>query len=187
MLEVSFVIIGIVLALALAEWWEDREIADRTEDLVARLYIEAGENLARTKTAHRHHDMQLDVIRAHTDGKTGLTEADYQAVYRLLFSKGVFKKAQITEFNWELAKHTGLMTYMELDVLNAFAAISELRAVHTKTWDRKMEGMANAEFQEITAKRNVELIQGAFADIWWIEKNLIDRLEKLIVARKANS
>ena len=187
MFEVSFVIIGIVLALAIAEWWEDRERANRTNDLVARLYIEAGENLERTKKAHRHHEMQLEVIQTHTEGKTDLTDADYRAVSQQLFSKGVFKQAQITEFNWELAKHTGLMTYMELDILNAFAEVSELRTTHTKLWDRTMEGWAAADFQDLSDKRNVELVKSAFTAIWWIEKNLIDRLEKLIAAKKPAS
>ena len=174
--EIAAVIVAILLALAINEWWEDHERNVRKAELTEKLYLELAENLGRLRTSHQHHTEQLDLIRARAFGQGELTREDFEEIYLALYRKGILKPALLTHTNWEIAKLTDLISYMEMEQLRTFTRLFALHEVH----DRQLR--QNADTQALSNAENdpeqlVELSFQMLNEIWWAEKTLIEALE----------
>lgn len=184
--EIVAVIVAILLALAINEWWEDHERTVRKTELTEKLFIELGENLTRLQASHEHHTSQLQLIQDRAAERDDLTEADYMDIHRALYRKGVFKPALLTDTNWEIAKLTDLISYMEMEDLRAFTQIFALQRMHAEQWEQNSRAQVFADAQD-DPKRLVEFYANTLNETWWAEKTLLDALEQLLESKEKSS
>lgn len=175
--EIVAVIVAILLALAINEWWEDHERTQRKEELTDKLYAELQENLSRLRESHAHHSSQLQIIRDSVDGRPNLTAEDYVNVHRELYRRGVFKPALLTDTNWEIAKLTDLISYMDMEDLQAFTRIFALQQMHKDQWEQNSQAQVFADTLE-DPRKLVEFYANTLNETWWAEKTLLEALEK---------
>lgn len=187
LIELISVIIGILLALAINEWWEDREIAERTQTLTEKLYVELSENVERLETAHAHHELQLQTIRDGLKLQEILTEEDYRSIYSTLYRRGVFKRAQLTGVNWEIAKFTGLMTYMPIEDLQTLASLFAMQKAYDEQWTHILQRQSAVELQAQDLKTIVVQLGDSMNEVWWIEKALLEETKRTLAARKGKT
>ena len=105
LMEASFVVLGVVLALAANEWREAR--VDRREAAAALASIteELASNRSAVASSLEYHDALLAMLqRSRTDG-TAL-DADR-------FTRGFVSPAQLHRTGWESASETGVLGHME--------------------------------------------------------------------------
>lgn len=177
--EILAVIVAILLALAINEWWEDHERSVRKTELIEKLYSEIHENLVLLQDSHQHHTEQLQVIHDRIVEKQKPTEEDYIAVYRELYRKGIFKPALLTNTNWEIAKLTNLISYMDMEDLRSFTRVFALQDMHQSQWDQNAQAQIFADAQENPSKL-IEFYFSALNETWWAEKQLLEALQAII-------
>lgn len=177
--EVASVIIAILLALAINEWWEDYEREQRKVELIDKLYIELNENLSRLKAAHEHHSQHLDFIRAETQDAENLTDADYQRIFNTMYRQGIMRPALLTDANWEIAKLTDLISYIELEQLSALIKVFALFEAHEFRWRQNGDAQTLVNHEE-DPKKILELYFEMLNETWWVEKSVIAALEALL-------
>lgn len=180
--EIAAVIVAILLALGINEWWEDHEREGRKAELTEKLYLELGENLARLKASHQHHTDQLNLIRDEIYGKEGLTKADYEALHLALYRKGILKPALLTGTNWEIAKLTDLISYMEMEQLRTFTRVFAMHEVHDDQWQQNADAQVFANVEQDPEKL-VQLYFDILNETWWVEKGLLETLEAALEGR----
>lgn len=181
--EISAVIVAILLALAINEWWEDHEREQRKAELLDRLYIEMAENLERLKTAHEHHSGHLEFIRAETAGAENLTDEDYRNIFNAMYRKGIMRPALLTDANWEIAKLTNLISYIELEQLSALIKVFALFEAHEFRWRQNGDAQTLVN-QEEDPRKVVGVYFEILNETWWIERSVIAALEALLEGRK---
>lgn len=177
--EIAAVIVAILLALAINEWWEDHEREQRKVELLDKLYIELAENLARLKTAHAHHSKHLDFIRAETQNPENLTADDYQRIFNTMYRQGIMRPALLTDANWEIAKLTNLISYIELEQLSSLIQVFALFEAHEFRWRQNGDAQTLAN-QEEDPQKILELYFEILNETWWVEKSVIAALEALL-------
>ena len=181
--ESASVIAAILLALAINEWWEDHEREQRKAKLLDRLYIEMAENLELLKAAHEHHSSHLEFIRAETNKAENLSAEDYQRIFTAMYRKGIMRPALLTDANWEIAKLTNLISYIELEQLSALIKVYALFETHETRWQQNGDAQTLINLEE-----DPEKVVGVYFDIlnetWWIERSLIATIESLLEGRK---
>ncbi len=176
--EIVAVIVAILLALAINEWWEDHERTQRKEELTGKLYAELQENLSRLQESHAHHSSQLQLIQNSINDRPNLTTEDYDNVHRELYRRGVFKPALLTDTNWEIAKLTDLISYMDMEDLQAFTRIFALQQMHKDQWEQNSQAQVFADTLE-DPRKLVEFYANTLNETWWAEKTLLEAFEKL--------
>ena len=182
--EIAAVIIAILLALAINECWEDYEREQRKTELLDKLYIELSENLDRLKTAHKHHAQHLNFIRTETKDPENLTNADYERIFLHMYRQGIMRPALLTDANWEIAKLTNLISYIELEELSALIQIFALFEAHEARWRQNGDAQTLVNHEE-DPEKILEVYFGMLNETWWIEKSVITALESLLADRNA--
>ncbi len=177
--ESASVIAAILLALAINEWWEDHERELRKAELLDKLYIELNENLLRLKTSHEHHSKHLDFIRAETQTPANLSNADYERIFNTMYRQGIMRPALLTDANWEIAKLTDLISYIELEQLSALIKVFALFEAHEFRWRQNGDAQTLVNHEE-DPRKIVELYFEMLNETWWIEKSVIAALEALL-------
>lgn len=183
--EILAVIVGILLALAISDWWEEREINDRTRLLTDKLYIEISDNYDLVKASHAHHDAHLKTLIAFDEESPDPTESEYEKTYLSLYRKSIFRPARVTEINWELAKFTGLMSYMKLEDLQSFAKVFAVQTLYQKRWERLGQGQSIVDAQSKSYENQIRFIFGSMNEIWWMERTLLQEMEAALANRKS--
>lgn len=177
--ETVSVIAAILLALAINEWWEDHDREQRKTELMDKLYIELSENLSRLKTAHEHHSKHLDFIRAETKNPENLSDSDYERIFNTMYRQGIMRPALLTDANWEIAKLTDLISYIELEQLSALIKVFALFEAHEFRWRQNGDAQTLVNHEE-DPQKILELYFEMLNETWWIEKSVIVALEALL-------
>jgi len=177
--EIAAVIVAILLALAINEWWEDHERETRKGELLDKLYIELNENLTRLKTSHEHHSNHLEFIRTETQAPENLTDADYERIFNEMYRQGIMRPALLTDANWEIAKLTDLISYIELEQLSALIKVFALFEAHEFRWRQNGDAQTLINHEE-NPQKVLELYFEILNETWWIEKSVIAALEALL-------
>lgn len=177
--EIAAVIVAILLALAINEWWEDHEREQRKTELLDKLYIELAENLERLKTAHQHHSKHLDFIRTETRDRENLTDADYERIFLAMYRQGIMRPALLTDANWEIAKLTNLISYIELEQLSALIQVFALFEAHDFRWQQNGDAQTLVNHEE-DPEKILNVYFEMLNETWWIEKSVIETLESLL-------
>ena len=181
--EITAVIIAILLALAINEWWEDHEREQRKTELLDKLYIELSENLERLKVAHQHHSKHLEFIRAETKASQDLTDADYERIFLAMYREGIMRPALLTDASWEIAKLTNLISYIELERLSALIQVFALFEAHEFRWQQNGDAQTLVNYEE-DPRKILDAYFEMLNETWWMEKSVIASLETVLEARE---
>jgi hypothetical protein len=176
--EILSVIVGILLALAINEWWEDREIQQRTDTLTASLNAEIHNNMKLLKAAHTHHEQHLTLLKEAFETSPTLSEADAAKLFAELYSKGIFKRAQLTNVNWDIAKFTGLVSYISYEDLDRYTTLFAMQEAHDAHWTQQDQAHAMAQLQLEKTSDMIAFYASALNETWWAEERLLNLLKQ---------
>ena len=102
-LEVLSIVVGVLAALAVSEWQEDRNNQERTQAALQNVRSELGKNLEILEIVHDNNVPLVDAL----GGTAGATQQDAQFLPAL----------QITESAWQTLGATGLTGHVDFDLL----------------------------------------------------------------------
>lgn len=177
--EIAAVIVAILLALAINEWWEDHERSQRKSELLDKLYVELDRNLDRLRVSHAFHSKHLDYIRAETRDRDALTDDDYRRIYREMYRQGILRPALLTDSNWEIAKLTDLISYIDLEELSALSNVFALFEAHEYRWRQNGDAQTLANLED-DPRKIIEVYFQVLNETWWVEKAVIAELETVL-------
>lgn len=182
--EVISIIAAILLALAINETWESHERNERKTELVGKIYLELEESLAQLQASHQHHQDHLNLIRSATQGDASLSSEEYLDIYRTMYRKGIMRPALLTDTNWEIAKFTDLISYMDMDKLQSFTKVYRIFEVYNEQWRQNADAQLVAGASD-DPRQLVDTYYQILNETWWIERNLIEAIEKSLLSKAA--
>ena len=135
--EATFVVLGVVLALAASEWREDRERAERARHILASILTEIKTNRVSVASSHEYHSGLLVAIKA-----AGQTSAPPDL---RTFSRGFVSPANVYRTAWDSASATG--AFEDID----YSTILKLSRVYAQQdrYERQAQSISPLLYGEI--------------------------------------
>lgn len=113
--EATFVVLGVVLALAASEWREDRMRAERARHVLTSILAEIETNRGAVAASHEYHSSMLEVIGTATRAST---PPDIRS-----FSRGFVSPANVYRTAWDSASATGAFEDVDYSTVLALSRI----------------------------------------------------------------
>ncbi len=175
LLEASFVVLGVFLALVANEWRANANARDRGENARTGILEELRTNRAAVAAAAAYHEALFDSLGAQMgpDGK---------APTPALFSEGFVKPATALTTAWDAAKATDAVNHMDYDDVLAFSRLYAMQERYATT----AENTGSIIFGEIMARgvpgvaanyRNLIYLIGSFLHL---ERGLLHEYDTVL-------
>ena len=119
-LEVFSIVIGVLLALGLSEWADDRQNKALANSALLNIYGEIGSNLETLKIIHENNVLTVDAI-----GLEPTPESDG--------SRSFIPGLQLQETAWEGLLATGLSGHVDFDTLLSLSQLYSIQRVYKQT------------------------------------------------------
>ena len=119
-LEVFSIVLGVLLALGLSEWAEDRQNQTLATSALANIYREIGLNLETLKIIHENNVQTVDAISLQPK-----PESDR--------SRSIIPGLQLQEAAWEGLQATGLSGHVDYNTLLTLSQLYSIQRVYKQT------------------------------------------------------
>jgi hypothetical protein len=143
-LEIFSIVLGVLLALAVSEWQENRQIQERTEAALGIVRTELAQNLRILETVHSNN--------------VALTESLAENPAELNQDANFLPALQISDAAWDTLRSTGLAGYVDLDLMVRLSEAYSLMDVYRRSGyslvDANLQVLATATATE----RDIETI-----------------------------
>jgi hypothetical protein len=130
-LEVFSIVLGVLLALALSEWAEEREKQTLAKSALLNISREIGSNLETLKLIHENNVQTVDAI-----GSQSMSDADE--------SRSIIPGIQLQETAWEAFIASGLSGYVNYDTILTLSKMYAIQRVYKQTGMQLSESAMNA-------------------------------------------
>jgi len=142
--EIFSIVLGVLLALAVSEWQENRQIQERTQAALDNVRTELAQNL-----------MLLNIVH---ENNLALTERLARNPETIDEESEFLPALQIADAAWETLRATGLAGYVDLDLMVRLSELYSLMDVYRRSGyslvDANLQVLANAT----AAERNMAAI-----------------------------
>ena len=130
-LEVFSIVLGVLLALGLSEWADDRQNQALAKSAILNIYGEIGSNLETLKIIHENNVQTVDAI-----GQQPMPESDE--------SRSFIPGLQLQETAWEGLLATQLSSYVDYDTLLSLSQLYSIQRVYKETGMQLSQSAMNA-------------------------------------------
>ena len=168
--EVALITVGILGAFAVDDWQEEQKIQKLTHDTLELVFSELDDNRCALVRAHAHHSWVRERFVALGDNPT---KADYESLFKLLYSKGIIKPAELLSLAWETSINTGAMRHINLQDANQISRLYYHMNQYRDSFATLDSAMTQTSFQDLTTKQYLSGVISGIDDMWWIEKRLL--------------
>lgn len=131
MLEVFSIVLGVLLALGLSEWADDRQNQALASSALVNIYREIGSNVETLKIIHDNNVQTVDAI-----GLQPTPESDR--------SRSIIPGLQLGETAWESFLATGLSAHVDYDTLLTLSQLYSIQRVYKQTGTQLSESAMTA-------------------------------------------
>jgi len=121
-LEVFSIVLGVLLALAVSEWAQDRENQAQAQSALLNVVNEIRVNLEILEIIHQNNVDYVAVIEA------SLPEGEV--------ARNLIPGAQLQEIAWEAMLSTGLSNFIEYDTILEFSQMYAIQRVYKETFSQ---------------------------------------------------
>ena len=146
-LEVFSIVLGVLVALAVSEWQEGRQLQERTQAALGNVRTELAQNV---KILEIVHENNLSLIQHLTEDPAELGE-----------DANFLPALQISDAAWETLRATGLGGYVDLDLMVKLSETYSLIDIYRRTG----YGLVDANLQVLAVatatERDIESINSA--------------------------
>ena len=177
LLEASFVVLGVFLALVANEWRSDANARERATHARASIVEEIETNRAATAASHAYHGRLLDSLRTYFP-------PDHPPPSPTLFSRGFIRPITLLNTAWEAANATDAVGHMDYDEVLAFSKLYAMQ----RRYERSATEAGSVIYSEIMARgvpgvaanhRNLAYLIGAF---YYLEEGLLEAYDEALGA-----
>ena len=127
-LEFASIVIGVLLALGLSEWAEDRENRDLAETALANIHHEIGANQQLLQLIHDNNVTTIEMI---TNGDVDTED------------RNIIPGLQLQETAWEAFLATGLSAYVDYGELLALSELYGMQRIYKQTGQQLSQSVMN--------------------------------------------
>lgn len=127
-LEFASIVIGVLLALGLSEWAEDRENRELAETALANIHREIGANQQLLQLIHENNVTTIEMI-ANGDVDTE--------------DRNIIPGMQLQETAWEAFLATGLSAYVDYGELLALSELYGMQRIYKQTGQQLSQSVMN--------------------------------------------
>lgn len=166
-LEVFSIVLGVLLALALSEWQEERERSELAETALNNVRLELQANQEIITRVHANNQATIEAALAAGD------EDDEEA---RTFIPGV----QVRSTAWETLLSTGVSNYVDYELLLALSETYSIQSIYRTTGlklvdaSMTMAAMATVNKTEIEAESMLEQFKNYFGMLLQMEEALLE-------------
>jgi len=166
-LEVFSIVLGVLLALGLSEWADDRQNQTLANSALLNIYREIGSNLETLKIIHENNVQTVDAI-----GRQPTPESDR--------SRSIIPGFQLRETAWEGLLATGLSGHVDYDTLLTLSQLYSIQRVYKQTGMQLSQSSMSATAYAAAIGTNVddrhfqEQFIGYFQLLTQVEQQLLD-------------
>jgi len=166
-LEVLSIVLGVLLALGLSEWADDRQNQAQANSALLNIHGEIGSNLETLRTIHANNVQTVGAI-----GLQSMPEADE--------SRSIIPGLQLQETAWEALLATGLSSHVDYDTVLTLSHLYSIQRVYKQTGMQLSESAmsatayATAMGTEVDDQHFQEQFVGYFQLLTQIEEQLLD-------------
>ena len=142
-LEVFSIVLGVMLALALSEWADDRENHRLAQSALVNVSREIGSNLETLTLIHANNLATVNALTAQPE-----TDADE--------SLSIIPGIQLQETAWEAFLTTGMSGYVDYDTILSLSNMYAIQRVYKLTGRQLSESAMNATAYATALGTNVD-------------------------------
>jgi len=164
-LEVFSIVLGVLLALALSEWAEEREHQSLASSALVNVTQEINSNLETLILIHDNNVETIETLKASVDSDE---------------NRNIIPGLQLQETAWEALIASGLSSYVEYDTLLALSATYSLQGVYKHTATQLVDAVMSATAHSVALgtvlddRHLQEQFMGYFELLIQIEAQLLD-------------
>jgi hypothetical protein len=166
-LEVFSIVLGVLLALAVSEWQESRQIQERTQAALGNVRTELAHNLKLLEVVH---DNNADLTK-HLAADPSALDEDAKFLPAL----------QISDAAWETLRTTGLAGYVNLDLMVKLSETYSLIDVYR----RSGYGLLDANLQVIATATATERDMEAIDSANLFARNFVNHFQLIVSVEAA--
>ncbi|MEP5763508.1 MAG: hypothetical protein ABJ308_02905 [Halieaceae bacterium] len=149
LLEVFSIVLGVLLALGVSEWQEERKKDELADKALVNIHNELAANRTILESIHANNQESIKLAQAASDEDDDSTE-DRQ------FIPGI----QVRSTAWETLQSSGVANYLDFELLLALSEAYSMQAIYTQTGTQLVE--ASMTMSAMAAANNSELDNQAF-------------------------
>lgn len=175
LLEASFVVLGVFLALVANEWRADANARTHATSARATVIEEIRSNRAALAASHDYHEGLLDTLRS------GFSLGG-PPPNPSVFSEGFVRPATSLSTAWDAAGATDALSHMDYDEVLAFSKLYALQ----QRYERTSEGVGSVIFAEIFERgvpgvaENYRNLSYIIASLLYREHELLDEYDRVL-------
>jgi len=161
-IEVFSIVLGVLLALAVSEWQESRQLQERTQAALGNVKTELAQNLKLLEIVHENNSSLTQHLAENPD------ELDQDAQF--------LPALQISDAAWETLRTTGLAGYVDLDLMVKLSETYSLIDVYR----RSGYALVDANLQVLATATATERDMDAINNANLFARNFIGHFELIV-------
>jgi hypothetical protein len=169
-LEFASIVVGVLLALGLSEWAEDRENRGLAETALVNIQNEIGANQQILLLIHENNVKTIEMI----------ANADSSAEDR-----NIIPGMQLQETAWEALLTTGLSAYVDYDKLLALSELYGMQRIYKQTGQQLTQSVMNATAYSVALGTQID--NDHFRDQYVVYFKLLTTIEAQLLDAYASA
>ncbi len=181
--EMVSIVLAVLLALAVNEWRENRNITELVSLSLDGIRLEIEDNLEKVRQAHAYQGETLEIIRTTLpSAEEGAAQPDVEALLTKLYARdgGRWSPARPTDAAWKTAEVTGVLRHMPHDQVLLLARVYSRQTAYQEAVRFVREALSLVNFTEAKSINYLNGFYHGLDTVWWREEQLIEVYEEAL-------